>query len=340
MTESTAFHRNFFVTCLGAYDDSGLGTGGFVAVKDGAATIVDKIDSTGLCVFGDTVYRYARGLRALIGYRIEGLHSLVKIREAHDVHDIIVRDGQLICASTGTNEVLWFDLLGNLVRRWRADGTRDAWHLNCFCEVEGRLHVSAFGRFPAHREWVGHSNGTGFIVDLESGNEVLSNLSGPHNPRWIDGQWVVCDSHTNSLLIHPPQAPRQSVQLGGFARGLASDRNFYYVGESANRKADVPADHSFIAVIDRATRQVVERYRIPFPEIYEVLPLSSQFAAAVFAQPDLFRLDLGNEHTRALETQVELGLKKIETLNLRLWHLRRYEAFHRRMVNVKRRVVG
>jgi hypothetical protein len=340
MTKSTDFHRHFFITCLGAYDDSGLGTGGFVAVHDGRATIIDKIDSTGLCLSGNTVYRFARGLQAMIGYRIHGLHSLLKIPEARDIHDIAVRDGQFVCASTGTNEVLWFDALGGLVRRWRAEGTRDAWHLNCFCEFQGRLHVSAFGRFSEHRGWVGQSTGTGFIFDLESGREVVTGLSGPHNPRWTGDQWLVCNSHTNSLFIDSGRGVHRHVQLGGFARGLAFDQHFYYVGESANRKADVPSDHSFVAVINRATLQIVERFPIPFPEIYEVLPISAQFAASAAAEPDRFRLDLGNERTRGLETQVELGLNKIESLNLRLWHLRRYEAFHRRLVNVKRSVVG
>jgi hypothetical protein len=45
--------RCFLVTCLGAYDDSGVGTGGFVCVHEGQALILDKIDSTGLCEHED-----------------------------------------------------------------------------------------------------------------------------------------------------------------------------------------------------------------------------------------------------------------------------------------------
>ena len=87
-----AFHRDFLVTCLGAYDDSGLGTGGFVAVVNGEALVLDKIDSTGLSAHGDTVYRFARGLRALAGYRADGFRSLLKMPEARDIHDVVVRD--------------------------------------------------------------------------------------------------------------------------------------------------------------------------------------------------------------------------------------------------------
>jgi hypothetical protein len=51
----------FLVSAIGAYEDSGLGTGGFVAVKDGRAHIIDKMDSTGLCERDGEVYRFIRG---------------------------------------------------------------------------------------------------------------------------------------------------------------------------------------------------------------------------------------------------------------------------------------
>jgi hypothetical protein len=87
-------HRSFLVTCVGAYDDSGIGTGGFVCVHDGKATVIDKIDSTGLCESGGTYYRFARGLRSIIGYRSDGIRFLLKIPEARDVHDFTLREGQ------------------------------------------------------------------------------------------------------------------------------------------------------------------------------------------------------------------------------------------------------
>ena len=335
-----AVHRSFLVTCVGAYDDSGLGTGGFVCLHDGAAVVLDRVDSTGLCAHGNTVYRFARGLRAIVGYCPDGLRSFLKVPEARDVHDLLYRDGAWVCASTGTNEVLWIDHRGEVVRRWKADGERDAWHLNSLCEIDGHLHVAAFGRFASHREWVGGCLGRGFVLDLETGRELVSGLNGPHNPRWIDGEWVVCDSHVRALVLQrPDEAPRR-IELGGFTRGLSWDARFFYVGESANRKAPLPADHSAIAVIDRSTLEVVERIPVPFPEIYEVLQISPELAATIIAAPAKFQLDLSAERHAALENQVALGWREIHELKRRLAALRGFEQLRARMLTLKRRLVG
>jgi hypothetical protein len=145
-----------------------------------------------------------------------------------------------VCVSTGANEILWVDPFGAVTRRWQAQGERDAWHLNCLCERDGRLHVSAFGEFAGHRDWVGNCRGRGFILDFESGSKVVTDLNGPHNPRFIGGEWVVCDSHASSLVFCRGSEPARTLQLSGFTRGLAYDDHFIYVGESADRKADVP----------------------------------------------------------------------------------------------------
>ena len=333
------FHRSFLVTSVGAYDDSGLGTGGFTCVHEGEASIVDKIDSTALVQNGDTVYRFARGLQSIVGYRSDGVRFVLKIPELKDVHDFVLRDGTFVCASTGTNEVVWLDPLGQVRRRWKCEGERDAWHLNCLAEVDGRLYISAFGRFAEHRGWVGKCTETGFLLEIDSDREVVSALSGPHNPRWVDGEWVICNSHAGNLVIHNPNGTRRTVELAGFTRGLAVDEQFFYVGESANRKADRPCDHSFIAVVDRAALAVVERIRIPFPEIYEIVLIAPEFAREIVANVPRFRLDTDAPRIRALETQVELGLKEIESLKIWLEKARRPKSLQQALTDVKRSFV-
>jgi len=336
----SAWHRSFLVTCVGAYDDSGIGTGGFVCLHENAAVVLDKIDSTGLCAHGDTIYRFARGVRAIVGYERDGLRSLLKVPEGRDVHDIIVRDGQFICASTGTNEVLWIDPVLGVVRRWQAEGERDAWHLNCFCEVEGRLHVAAFGRFSTNRGWTDGCLGKGFVLELESGREVVSSLNGPHNPRFLDGEWVICDSHLSALVLQRPGESARRVALEGFTRGLDHDAGFFYVGESANRKAPVPCDHSSIAVIDRRTQEVVVRIAVPFPEIYEVLKIPPELGAAIVAEPAKFQLEQTGERIAALENQVALGWRENHELKRRLADVRGFEQFRAGLLTIKRRLFG
>ncbi len=335
-------HRSFLVTSIGAYADSGIGTGGFVCVHDGKAVTIDKIDSTGLCVDGETVYRFARGLKSIVGYDRDGISYRLKVgqEEGFDVHDILLYDGKFLCVATGTNEILWIDPLGNVVRRWQADGKGDAWHLNCVWKEGERLYFSAFGRFPAHRDWVGKCRGLGFIFDLETGEAVVKGLSGPHNPRLIDGQWVVCDSHASSLELRDQNGVAKTIQLGGFTRGLAFDDDYFYVGESANRKAEKPAETSAIAVVDRRTHEVVERIVIPFPEIYEVITISPDFAERIVSDLPRFQIDSSAERIRLLEEQVELGVREAAVWRQRVENLRVPEAIWSRMVNVKRRLVG
>jgi hypothetical protein len=329
-------HRSFLVTCVGAYDDSGLGTGGFVCLQDGAAVVIDKIDSTGLCIHGEVVHRFARGMRAIVGYGPEGLRSFLRVPEARDVHDLFVLGDQFAAVSTGSNEVVWLDLHGSVVRRWQAEGERDAWHLNCLWPDNGRLYLCAFGRFPAHRGWLGHCQETGIVFDLESGREVMGGLSGPHNPRLIDGHWVVCNSHALALLVQAPDGTRRSVALGGFTRGLAFDAHYYYVGVSANRKAAVPETESHIAVVDRDRLEVVGRYAVPFPEIYDLNPIAPGYAARIAGEPGRFQLDLGAAHARALERQVELGLEEIARLNRELAEARGRQGLRGALGDVKR----
>jgi hypothetical protein len=331
---------SLLVTCVGAYDDSGLGTGGFVCIHEGKATIIDKIDSTGLCAAHGLFFRFARGLRSIVGYRADGLRYVLKVPEARDVHDFLWREGQFICVSTGTNEILWLDPLGGITRRWRAEGERDAWHLNCLCEYQGRLHVSAFGRFAAHRGWVGKCAGTGFIFDLESGQEVVSGLNGPHNPRFIDGEWIICDSHAHGLVCQRPGESPRSLALGGFTRGLAYDARHFYVGESANRKADVPAEHSTIAVLDRTTHAIVARMEVPFPEIYEVMIVPDELAAAMTARPADFQIDQAAERFAQLENQVAISWREIDSLKRRLEPLLGLEKLRGDLVALKRKIFG
>jgi hypothetical protein len=138
-------------TCIGAYDDSGIGTGGFVFVKDGKATVVDRLDSTGLFVSGDIVYRFIRQMKAIVGYSAKGIHSFLKVPDARDIHDLRLTPDGFICVSTGHNEIVWLSPFGERLKTWHADGTNDAWHLNCIEEVDGELYASAFGEFKTHR---------------------------------------------------------------------------------------------------------------------------------------------------------------------------------------------
>ena len=338
MSSASQPQRDFLVTSLGAYDDSGVGTGGFVSVHQGVATIVDRIDSTGLCVVDGIIYRFARGLQSIVGYRLDGVRYVLKVTEARDIHDIALDAGEFICVATGTNEVVWIDPLGRITRRWKGDGEKDAWHLNCLCKVDGQWHVSAFGRYPGHRDWTKGCLGQGFVMNLETEADVVKGLSGPHNPRLIDGTWVVCDSHASALAVQRPGQSVTQVPLGGFTRGLDWDEQFYYVGVSANRKAAVVKDYSEIAVVRRSDLEVIDRIRVPFPEIYEIIRVEPEVSAAFSTNPERFQIAREDELMARLEEQVAISCREVSALRSRLEPLRSFEHWRSRWEGLRRRL--
>ena len=79
--------------------------------------------------------------------------------------------------------------------------------------------AAAFGRFSNHREWSnGSAAGAGIVFDLLSGADVVSGLSCPHDPRLVDGSWVVCNSAEQELVIADASAPL-AVLFGELAPG-------------------------------------------------------------------------------------------------------------------------
>lgn len=296
--------NNLFLTCVGAYDDSGVGTGGFVFVNDGNVVVIDKLDSTGLFVNGDTIYRFIRQMKAIVGYSAKGIRSFLRVSDTKDVHDLRLTDEGFVCVNTGRNEIVWFTPLGERIKTWHADGKNDAWHLNCIEEINGEFYASAFGEFKTHREWVGKANQAGFIMNLATGKKIIENLTGPHNPRYFDEKWFVCESHLSALTVISADGIVQRIQLEGFTRGLTYNEKFIFVGESANRKAEFIPDFSHIVVIDRNSLEILERIRIPFPEIYEIVVAPPEIDSSLKKNISSFQFDFNDDRIAFLEEQI------------------------------------
>jgi hypothetical protein len=130
----------------------------------------------------------------------------------------------------------------------------------------------AFGRFDRHREWAEvNSIGTGFVMNVATGRQVVNGLSSPHHPRLVDGEWIVCNSGTGELLrIGANGEIAAQVLLAGWARGLAVLDRALLVGESRGRDEPAGAEAT-VATVDRASWEVVDRFTVPVREIYDVV---------------------------------------------------------------------
>lgn len=152
-------------------------------------------------------------------------------------------------------------------------GDGDSWHLNSLTSHRGRLLACAFGRFSEHREWADPElrAGRGIVFDVRSGREVLSGLSAPHNPQWVDQGWLVCSSSEGELLRLDDQGRVLGrCSFSGWPRGLAYDSDHVYLGLSAHRMRGAEAGTAAVIVLNRETLAEVRRYSLPCREVFDL----------------------------------------------------------------------
>jgi len=189
----------------------------------------------------------------------------------------------LIVSSTGTNSLLWISLSGKVLRRWRAPGEDDSWHLNDVCLVGERVYACAFGRFAHYRGYKDHIlTGSGWVFDIVSGRSVVTNLCEPHSPRYFDGAWTVCDSSRNSVVQVDAEGHRiRQAILRSFTRGLAVTDDYVIVGESAQRVPGGGPATASVAILRRDDFSFVARLDVPFSEIGEIVIVPRDLLQAV-----------------------------------------------------------
>jgi hypothetical protein len=280
---------------VSGFAEAGASGGGVFLVGSDQVDTVDGRPTTGLgfdqasgAWLRATTAREHSSLASEV-FEYSGPPSRVKVRrvatviDAHDVRSVARR--RLVIA-TQTNAVLE---LGRF--RVRAvhtlPGEPDSWHLNCFTEVDGELFASVFRRGGRFGQWSENPLGSGCVFSLTTGAIVADGLSMPHTPRFIDENWVVCDSRQHELVAIDPKRPAERVHtlhLGGYTRGLAFDQEHLYVGISARRHQEVMSASAEVAVVDRSTWKLVDRIPIPCPEIYDVL-LVPDWAPSMLTKP-------------------------------------------------------
>jgi Domain of unknown function (DUF4915) len=257
-------------------------TGGGLGVFDGGSfRMIDRVSTSGITVFEDRLARLLRtplntGGGEILIYDERGVSHYLRVDELCDAHYMAWDGKQLIVSSTGTNSLLWVTLSGEVVRRWRAPGEDDSWHLNDVCLVDDRLYSCAFGRFAHYREYKDHLfDNDGIVFDVASGRNVVSGFCAPHSPRYFDGAWTVCDSLRNSIVQMDDAGQRKrEVKLRSFTRGLAVADEYLIVGESVARNSDGGEATGSIAIVRRSDFSFVARWKVPFREVSEVVVVS------------------------------------------------------------------
>jgi hypothetical protein len=261
------------VLLVSGFDDEG--SGGLFTFDGSELGQIDSLSSVGLVVRGARVGRLLRApvdvdsATELVVYDRTGVLEYRRIDAVVDPHDLAVFEGKWIIVSSGANSVTALAPDGAADVMWQPSTVPDSWHPNCVAVVDGRVWVTAFGRFDDPRGWSGDASfNAGFLRNLATGEEI-GGLSHPHSPRWTAGTWTVCNSLERTVVTWDPDAARwrRRVELARYPRGLVVDGRTLYVGESANRGD--PDERASLAIVQ--DDRVVDRVPLPSREVYDVV---------------------------------------------------------------------
>ena len=207
-----------------------------------------------------------------------------------DLHDVLTTTDGTYAVFTETNEVVHLDASYRVVESWSFGDKPDSVHVNCLAIHNGRLVVSMFGRFQAHRGYKGATKLAGLVVDVRTGEALIEGLSQPHSLVAIGEDLWLCNSEDQSVLVYDGNYRlTQTLSLPGYTRGLAVGNEQLYVGLSRSRNAAGSAvgefDSAVIAVLDRGSLKVVGYVPIPYSEIYDIRVAPSAFTVSDIMAP-------------------------------------------------------
>lgn len=164
-----------------------------------------------------------------------------------DAHDIGVdRNGQPIFVNTRFNCLATTDPRHSFRELWRppfisALVDEDRCHLNGLAMDNGEpAYVTAVSRSDTIDGWRDRRDNGGVVIDVRSGKIVCEGLSMPHSPRVYNGELWLLNSGTGELGVVKGAATGKGkfvprVFCPGFARGLAIQNGFAFVGLSKPR---------------------------------------------------------------------------------------------------------
>ena len=250
--------------------------GGLFCLRDGVLKRIDFLPTAGLHQHGRRFYRIASQSKyfgaELLTYDDTGIRSYLRIDDVHMPHDVAtLADGTVVVVAPRSNAIIAIQPDGSTRTVWEAKAPFDAWHVNCVTIRDGRLYATAFGRFDRVLGWNANCDRTGIIFDVETGADVVTGLTQPHTPRWIDGAWTVCDSGSGAVIRAFPDGRQVCVDLGDYPRGLCVVDDDVYVGVSERRSSGELSVAAHIVVLDRTTW--TERQRIPMEggSVYDIV---------------------------------------------------------------------
>jgi Domain of unknown function (DUF4915) len=262
------------------------GSGGLFLFDGGAPQRIDPIPTAGLALTDRHLVRVLcssavyHGCGDVFLYDEQGVERYLRIDGLTDAHDVHWDGESIVCTSSTRNAIMWLSPWGELRRTWAPSEVEDCWHINSFVRKDGNSYCSAFGLFQESREWERHKDDhSGVIYDLAAGRVVVPGLDCPHNPTLLPEGWVVCNSGTGELLRIDPASGEivQRLKLQNWLRGLAYSDDYFFVGESGDRKKFTFNSSASLCIVDRRSWTEAARFSMPVWEITSLLVAPRRF---------------------------------------------------------------
>jgi uncharacterized protein (TIGR03032 family) len=172
------------------------------------------------------------------------------------IHEMAWAGDELWFVNTRFSCLSTLDQAHSFVPRWRPRfisrlEPEDRCHLNGMGMRDGMpRYVTALGDTDSNAGWRQVKARGGVLLDVPSGETILSGLSMPHSPRWHRDQLWACESGSGTLGVVDERAGRIEpvATLPGFTRGLDFAGKYAFVGLSQVRQSAV---FSGIAITER-----------------------------------------------------------------------------------------
>jgi uncharacterized protein (TIGR03032 family) len=162
-----------------------------------------------------------------------------------DAHDVAVdASGRVVFANTHFNCLATLHPRHSFAPLWRPSfisklAPEDRCHLNGLALQDSRpAYVTAVSQSDVVDGWRDRRRDGGVVIDVRSGQVVLSGLSMPHSPRWRQGRLWLLDSGSGFVGHADLGETGRFVPLAfcpGYLRGLAFSGEYAVVGLSRPR---------------------------------------------------------------------------------------------------------
>jgi Domain of unknown function (DUF4915) len=189
---------------------------------------------TGLCRGPDGYFAALQGWESVILLQLDRSLRPIRVIETsktHDVHSIRWHADAILAVATRSNRVFSIHpVTGEGKEVWiGAEEETDVLHVNGLEMVDGHPIVSAFGRC-----WRKDAGG-GQLIDIASGDVMLSSIREPHSPVLVGEDLYIAESMSGTVQRRRRGEWSVIAEVGPYCRGLVAVGDALWIGVSAMR---------------------------------------------------------------------------------------------------------